>query len=350
MRIAQGLMIGAVAGAIGVACLWQFGCDDKPTEPKPPVEPKDYPVYFYNEWNSILFVFHPSTRKLDSIVIDFDDHDRGVTVSADGRLLYFSQNDRLSVLTADSLRLVVELPYGGPTAISPDGYLLAIMGQDFYVLRTTDWEVVFSDTTRLNKGVFSSDSKILYVGRVDDGEFFNCISWLRPLDSSPALSCYALPGPPLKIAPMSHDTRLLAYLLHRFVVYDTLLDSILFEAGIWPGQGSLAMTPNGRHAFFSNPTTTHGEPGTNDVYVFDTRANRVCDTFHIDEMIDSLGILMPGVGNMVVTPDNRWLVAHDSGFGPNVLILYDLTLGEAVYMHDFGNNHWFMNLSVQQDI
>ena len=260
MRIVQGLLVGAVA--VSLAALWLFGCDDNPTKPKPPSGPKDYPVYFYNEWDSILFAFHPTTRELDSLVIDFPDHDRGVTVSADGRLLYFSQDEAVSVVTTDSLHLVEELPYGGPAAISPDDGLLAIMGQDFYILRTTDWSVVFSDTARLHYGVFSSDSRIFYVGRVDDGEFFNCITWLRPLDLNPLLGCYAVPGIPLKILPMSHDSRLLAYLLHRFVVYDTLLDSILFEADIWPGQGSLAMTPDGQFAFFSNPTTPQGEPGT----------------------------------------------------------------------------------------
>ena len=137
MRIAQGLLVVVAALAVGVVGVWQLGCEDKPTEPRPPSEPKDYPVYLYSNFNSTLWVFHPSTQEFDSTIIPFGDVIRDVTVSADGELLYFSQGDRVFVYTADSLRFVTELPYGARRGTAgfmlllyfpKNGYLLEILG------------------------------------------------------------------------------------------------------------------------------------------------------------------------------------------------------------------------------
>ncbi|MEW5795658.1 MAG: hypothetical protein AB1772_04785 [Candidatus Zixiibacteriota bacterium] len=348
MRVTKGLFFGVVATGLGLACLWPFGCDDGPTKP-PPVEANDYPVYFCNSVNSTLWIFHPLTLELDSMVVPYEGEMRSVTVSADGKQLYFTQRDRVLVLTADSLQLVAELPYGAwfGAAVSPDDRLLAIMGQDFYVLNTTDWSVVFSDTTRLHDGIFSSDSRTFYAGHVDGGEFYNSVAWVRPLDPDAQLQRYQLPGPPMQIIPTPSNRKLLAYLLHRFVVYDINLDSVTHETVLWPGAGYLAMAPEGKLAFFSNPSTPHGELGTNELYVFDVRANYVCDTVRIDRFLDSLTWPVWGVGSMVVTPDGRWLAALNASMGPRILFLYEIRQREAVYAHEFGYNHWFGNISVQ---
>lgn len=345
MRIAQGVVAVVVAVAIGVACLWQFGCEDKPTEPKPS-EPKDYPVYLYSSFNSTLWVFHPSTQEFDSTIIPFGDVIRDVTVSADGDLLYFSQGDRVFVYTADSLRFVTELPYGARrgTAVSPDGYLLAIMGDDSYILRTTDWSVVFSDTLRLHDGVFSSDSRTFYAGDIDDVSSF---CWVKPLEQNPRLQRKAIDGNLGQVVPTPREDRLILYLYRHFSSYDMVGDSILFDAFVWPGVGQLAMTLNGRYAFFGNPSSQHMERGTTDLFVFDVYANSICDTIHIEDLLDSLGIYSPGVGQMVVTPDNRWLVAVEASGWTSLLILYDLSRREAVYLCDFSANYEFSGISVQ---
>jgi hypothetical protein len=342
-----------VSGVVALFCLiwlsWS-SCDKRPTEPEPPPpQPKDYPVYFYNNWDSIILVFHPLTHKIDSIYTPIEGVMRGLTVSGDGRLLYLSQGERVLLLTTD-LRFIGELPYSAwwGTAVSPDDDLLAIMGDDFHILRTTDWSVVYSDTIRLHNGIFSGDSRTFYAGSVDGGEYYNYVFWLRPLDSNPVLNHYELAGSPGPVIPTPDNTRLLAYLLHRFVVYDICQDSVVHETAVWPGTGQLAMTPDGTYGFFSNPSTPLGELGTADVYAFDVQANRICDTFHIDDLLDSLQVITMGVGQMVVTPDGRWLVALDAPFGPHVLILYDLSRGEAVYLHDFGLNYDLGGISVQQ--
>jgi len=343
MRVAKGLVVVAVAAAIGVVSLWQFGCDKHPTKPDPS-EPKDYPVYFCNQVNSTLWIFHPLTRKLDSMVVPFEGEMRSVTVSADGRLLYFFQMERVLVLTADSLRLVAELPYGGQVAISPDNYLLAIMGSDFNILRTTDWTVVYADTTGLYEGVFTKDSRTFYASESDSSWLF----WVTTLDSTPTTHHKKFPTPVTHMIPTPDSNKLLLCLLWHFLSYDIARDSVLFDITVWPGLGYLGMTPDGRYGFFGNPSTPFGELGTTDLYVFDVRANRICDTMHIDHILDSLQVWAAGVGEMVVTPDNRWLVAIDAPLGPHVLILYDLFKREAVYLHDFGANHWFGNITVQQ--
>jgi len=351
MSCCKGWLVGGGVVLFCLAWLGWSGCDKRPTKPEPPPpQPKDYPVYFYNNWDSIILVFHPPTQKIDSIEAPIEGVMRGITVSADGQLLYLSQGERVLVLTADSLRLVTELPYSAwwGTAVSPDYHLLAIMGDDFYILRSTDWSVVFSDTVRLHDGIFSSDSRTFYAGGVEGGESYNYVFWLRPRDSNSTLNHYELTGPPGPVIPTPDNTRLLAYVLHRFVVYDICLDSVVHETIVWPGTGQLGMTLDGKYGFFSNPSTPFGELGSNDLYVFDVRASRICDTFHIDDLLDSLQVITMGVGQMVVTPDGRWLVALDAPFGPHVLILYDLSRGEAVYLHDFGLNYDLGGISVQQ--
>jgi hypothetical protein len=345
MRIAQGFLIGATAAVVGTIGLWQSGCNDKPTEPRPSAQ-TDYPVYLYNNSSSTLWVFHPTTREFDSAIIPFDDVIRDVTVSADGELLYFSQGDRVFVYTADSLRLVTVLPYSAwrGTAVSPDDYLLAIMGDDSYIVRTTDWSVVFSDTLSLHDGVFSSDSRTLYAGEINDVSAFY---WVKPLEQNPELQRKGFYGSVVQVEPTPREDRLIFKLYRHLLSYDMVGDSILYDVFFLPGQGRLALTPNGRYAFFSNPSTQHMEPGTTDLFVFDVRANSICDTIHIKDILDSLGIYTPGVGRMVVTPDNRWLVAVGASGWTSLLILYDLSRREAVYLRDFGANCEFLIMSLQ---
>jgi hypothetical protein len=337
MRIAKGLLIGVVVAAIGVTCFWQFGCDKHPTKPEPP-ELKDYPVYFCNTLSPTLWAFHPTTRELDSIVLPFSGEVRGVTVSADGRLFYFSQSDRVLVYTSDSLRLVMDLQHSARwgTAVSSDDALLAIMGDSLFILRTSDWSEVHSDTLQVISGVFSSDSRTFYAAYGQSGELFNCVLWTNPLDSAPFLNCLNMPEPLLRVFPTSDNTKLVASLIFRFVVFDLSQDSIIYETVA--GAGGLALTPDGQYAFFSTPGTPLEVPGTTDLYMFDVGTNQMCDTIKIDYLLDSLNIYTPGIGEMSITPDSRWLVGIGAPFQRYTLFLYDLKSRKAAFAYQFGAN------------
>jgi len=142
-------------------CLLIFGCDYGPTKPKPS---DDYPVYFADpEGGTQLFAFYPASRRIDSVIVHYDAHE-GLTVSADGSLLYLAGRGEIRVVRTDSFSLVTTLPYepDGPVAVSPDGELIAVCGDDLHILRTSDYSVVYLDTTFVGTGRFSSDSKVFY--------------------------------------------------------------------------------------------------------------------------------------------------------------------------------------------
>jgi len=347
MSCCKGWLVG---GAVVLFCLvwlgWS-GCDKRPTRPEPPPpQPKDYPVYFCNQANSTLWIFHPLSRKLDSMVTPYDGVMRGVTVSADGQLLYFSQADRVLVVDSDSLGLVAELPYEAwwGTAVSPDNNLLAIMGHGISILRTQDWSVVFADTIDVYRGVFSRDSRTFYACSAEGWDYFNSLCWVEPLDDNPVLQHKEFYNHVTQVRPTPDGSKLLLNLLWHFVVYDIAGDTILTDIELWPGQGNLEITPDGKYAFFSNPSTMLGERGTTDLYVFDVLVNSVVDTLDLDVLGDSISLFIFGIGEMAVTPDGRWLAAHDSPSGTD-LFLYDLSLPEAVFHHDFGSNHCFLGIS-----
>jgi len=348
MRIAQGLLIGTVAAAIGVVCLWQFGCEDKPTEPRPPQQPKDYPVYFINYLDATLFTYYPLSRRIDSAALGLGPQ-RRVAVSADGQLLYVAGPSNVVVLNAKSLDFVCELPYTARWGVvaSPDNRLIAIMGDGLTILRTGDFTEVFVDPVKVMDGVFSADSRTFYAHGRDGVGHFTYLYWLTPLPSNPVLYQRELQSHVGYISPLKDGHRLALYLTNYFVMYDIVADSNIFACPLWPGAGNLGVTLDEKYAFFSNPSTMFFEEGTTDLYVFDIEGNQICDTIVIDYFMDSIGAIAAyGVGRMVFTPDRRWMVAHNAQ-EPVQLLLFDLEKQSLVDFRLFGNNCWFGNISMQ---
>ena len=158
-----------------------IACDDKkPTEPDLPPEPKDYPVYFYdgrlNEGNW-YYVYHPLTNEIDSVHLPYS---FWPVVSADGSLMYIrdaARND-MAVVVTDSFAVVDRLPYGMPIDVSPDSQLIAVQRSGLYILRTSDYSVVFHDSTLLG-GCFSkkvcSNPMQFCMDSISVERAFNCV-------------------------------------------------------------------------------------------------------------------------------------------------------------------------------
>ena len=338
--------LGMLAAA-GVVLFCAFGCGDKPTEPRSG-EPRNYPVYTRGASGVYsMFVFYPETRLLDTI----DDpylKAEGLTVSADGRLIYLAFRDSVVVLDTDSLGIQAVLPFGAAAgvAVSPDNRLIAFQGFGLAILRTTDYSLVYTDTDWVEDGVFSADSRTFYGVGGSEYDGIGYVYKVCGLPSSPHVTRKRLPGTSIYfIIPTPDESKLLAHQRYFFQVYDARTDSILFEDAYWPGVGYLAMTPNGRLAFYTNPSTPWWEKGTTHVTVFDIEANRILTTMGTDAFLDTLEPLTFGVGRMVVTPDMRWLVAQ---YGPaaHQLLLFDLRTMEMVYFHAF-HGHGMINTTVQ---
>lgn len=338
------LGVGIMAIAICVA-----GCDcDKPTEPKPE-ELKDYAVYFWGDGNTKkLFEYHPTTKVLDSFDLAYMPY-KGVTVSADGSRLYLADRNSVVVLDTDSFSFIAELPYhsNSPVAVSPDNELIAVVGNDLQILRTSDYSVDFSDTSGVWSGRFSADSKTFYC--LSNGIYRLDLS----NDSFPVVRKSFANRGVIHVVPSTDQTTWFLYhhlpstFVYAFEVYDVALDSVLFSEVLVPGAGEIAITPDGRYAFYSNPgTLLIGPPAPSEFTIFDIRNNSVDEVVETSHVIDSLTPHMFLVGSMAVTPDGKWLVLLDA-LPSHQLLLYDLERRSFVDYKFLGNDKDLMNLTVQ---
>jgi DNA-binding beta-propeller fold protein YncE len=309
LRILKAL--SAILLSAGLLALWGCG-KDKPTQPTGPVSPKDYPVYFYDlihDDGNWYFAYHPATNHLDSLWLPYADPP---VISADGHRMYVRDRTRgrVAVVELDSFTVVDQLPYSAPVAVSPDNKLIAMSENGLFILRTSDYSVVFHDTT-LGGGIFSGNSQRFYGLPTDGGILRVDLS-----DSLFSATRFQLPfGAVRDIEPSVDETKLFLYLHrygfnHHFAVYEIASDSLIFTEYLWPGFGKLAVTPDSRYVFYTNPGTMLGPtPGPPWITVFDVERNM------IDRHITTAGLLdepyqygMP-LGEVCITPDGRWLVA-----------------------------------------
>jgi len=346
-----GRVHGSLIAGIIICCLVAFGCDcDKPTEPRPD-ELVDYPVYFWDaESTHKLFVYHPADLTVDSFDVD-PDPERGLTVSADGTLLYLANWTSITVVTADSLRFVAELlyPTTGPVQVSPDNNLVAIFGDSLVILRTSDYQVVFRDTTDVSRGQFTDDSQALYcVGYPPN--YYALLIGLGETDTTIVRKAFPN-GFPIWVAPADNGAKLLAYLrmadfFYRFVVWDMAADSEVFVEDIYPGDGEIVTAPGWPYAVYTNHGRLIGPPGESAFKLFNIGANQIAMTVSTQDAIaDSMPHFFP-VGSSVVTPDHRWLVMLNA-IGPSQVLLYDLRNRRYIDWINLGYNKFFGNAATQ---
>jgi DNA-binding beta-propeller fold protein YncE len=285
----------------------------KPFEPQPP---RDYPFYIANIYpSSELFIFHPATNKLDSVSIPWYPYP-GITVSADGKLLYIAQGTSVAVLETDSFSLVTELmyPQDYPVVVSPDNKLIAITGDDsLVILRTSDYTVFFSDTSEAAHGVFSDDSRSFYCSsRISQDSSYLVFK----VDLSDTLFPVTRKGfvgrSVVHILPSPDESKLFLYSVvaswvSAFEVYDVANDSIIFSHLLSPGAGSIAMTPDGNYVFYTWPGRTATDPPADfSFFIFDVAANDI-DTIIKDPEFFSDSTWF-GYPKLVSTsPDGKWL-------------------------------------------
>ena len=340
-----------LAAAIGLS-LCIAGCD-KPVEPKPLT---DYPVYFCDpEGTPELFTYHPLTQQVDSIEIPWRPRE-GITVSADGKHLYLALRTSVVVVETDSLSVIAELQYepDRPVAVSPDNQLVAITGDDLYILRTCDYAVVFSDTDRTENGYFSSDSRSFYCAAGWSSDSRGVVYKVDLTDSLfPVTRRPFAEGGVVHVIPSMDESKWFLYLtvqtwISVFEVYDVFKDSIIFREGLTPGYGHIAISPDGKYAVYTNPGRSATDPPAPPAFtVFDIESNAI-DTVvsDIDFFSDSTWVAHPNW--LAITPDSQWLAILGGSLALRVLYLYDIQKGQLVHREDWGGSgHTFTNLSVQ---
>lgn len=301
--------------------------------------PKDYTVYCWDKSNEgWYFGYHPSTNEVDSFFISA----RGaLVVSADGKLGYRTNRDDeyVRVVSLDSLRsgdtlqATAILPLGNVAAVSPDGQLIVSSKGGLSILRTSDYTEIHHDSSLFGQ-VFSPNSKRVY-GRIRGT--YNALK-LDLSDSLHPVTIKEFTGYLVyDIVPSPDETKWYLYMAtytHQlFAVYDVEADSIIFSEAMWPGNGDLAVTPNGKYVFYTNPGNMIDGPGDADIHVYNASTNQAGNrvtTGGLFEYPYDGGIL---VGQMVVTPDGRWLVAVGSGY-PFVITM-DLKTSEITGYRKF---------------
>ena len=339
MRCAKGNLLVGLLGLGGLVWLWTACCEDKPTEPKPA---KDYPVYIGDLAGPRLFTYYPGTRRVDSVAIPWEAN-RGITASADGKRLYLATDSNVVVIDPETRAVITELPYprSWSVVVSPDNRLVAITGNDLFVLRTSDYSVLFSDTDMTEHGRFSSDSKTFYcaAGWNYTSGFLYKVDFCG--DHFPVERRRISPGGLIHIVPSIDETKLFLYVTYHtwtygFEVYDVAADSIIFRDILVPGAGEIAMTSDGKYVFYTNPGVSATDPPPPGTFtVFDVERSEIKDTVSVYDYAPPTACLCAPF-TMAVTPDDRWLVLlGGAGLAQFTLYLYDLRKEEFVDYHDF---------------
>ncbi len=344
--------LAGVAAAVLLALMISCG-DDKPTGPGTAT---DYAVYFWDgAHTNWYYEYWPEANQIDSFYIPIISR-RGIKVSADGKRLYLAGTDAVDVVDLNTRELTMELPYQGGLIVSPDNRRIAIVGENIDILRTSDYSVVYHDTTNTGSGTFSTDGRHLYCisqaggrdiwavrkidvyqGRVEEERIFTD-GWLDQL------------------APSLDETKWFIYFFmgqcfSAFAVYDVHSDSLIYFVPLWPGLGELAVAPDGRTVYYTNPGPIFDigccrAPSA--IYAYDIASNT-------SREISTLGVVPPPLdrwlpmGELAITPDNKYLVsAHYGGF--EYLITLDISRERFIKYVDIGQPRLIYSLTCQNSV
>jgi hypothetical protein len=259
----------------------------------------------------------------------------------------------MKVVALESHSEIDELPYTGNLAISPDNELIAFLGDEMYILRTSDYSVFYHDTINTINGNFSGDGTRLYCIAPDSNDWHRHI---LIIDLQNNFDKTKIPIPEYfgflsYLIPAHDETKLylsfsLGTFTSLFAVYDIQADSIIFDHILSPGAGRSVQTPDGRYVFYTNPgTLLDGPPPPSEFYAYDAENNEliVINTKGVVE--GPLAAWLP-MGEVAVTPDGRWLAAAHSG-GFNHIIALGINAMEITKYVKLGGPRMFYGFTCQ---
>ncbi|MGH8014722.1 MAG: hypothetical protein ACREBV_00845 [Candidatus Zixiibacteriota bacterium] len=324
---------------------------DKPLEPVG--ASKEYKAYF---WDAIrndsnwYYSYSPSTNALDSVFLPFE---YWPVASADGKRLFISNpaNSNVAVIETDSFTIIDQLPYDLVLAASPDNRFLLSWetGNKLFIIRNSDYVLVYQDSNFV-AGQFSKNSQRLYALTSDRQKVIR----FEINDSVHSSAQYDVPfGIVTDYATSFDESRIFYYLqtapdIHYFAVYSITLDSIVFAEEQIPGFGRIAISPDSRFAFYTNPGQALSfNLGPGWISVFDICGNELLTR------ITSKGVLASPYENglpineVSVTPDNNWLVALPLNFGQGAVFTVSLRKLEITKHIEKVGNRNVQGLSIQ---
>ena len=318
MRISRRLLVTTV-GLVSAVGVFVINCDDKPTRPKPPEEPKEYSFYFLDAFSAQCFEYSPTAGIVDSFLTPFTGsyEIQYATLSADGVTMYVTTQSALYSLDVSTLDTARIFDTDRRVIASPDGRYLILLEYPLQVLSTQDYSLVFTDTLGVFDGTFSADGQTFYGCGHSGSGFVYELSMGGSFVTSASWLTYRVPTT-LGVSPdgakwylYSIDTQ--HQCTYSFDVYDTLADSIIFSVPVVPGLGSLAVSPEGRFVYFTNPgygmmpNPDCPEP-PNEITVFDASKNQLYLKISTAATYGDLGFQYLNIGSLESTPDGKWIL------------------------------------------
>ena len=255
-----------------------------------PTTPGDYVVYF--ECVSPVrgyFGYHTVTGKIDTLRTPDIAIWGPIACSPDGHHLYIPAGDSVIVVNTQTQQVEDEIPYSAQYGLtpSPDGRYLALHGRWLRIVRLSDHTVIYQDAASLTfRSAFSWDSSHLYYLRVDPPSSVFRVD----LEHGNEVTEMTFPVSMVTRVLLSRDESKLFLQCEEpqaksFVVYDRILDSVLFYHTYAGESSDIVITPDERYVFISETGDSLNEEGSGHLAVFDTDANR------IDRLIPTAGIL-----------------------------------------------------------
>jgi len=330
------------------------GCSsdtEKATEPEPA------PVYSAYFWDGSVanwyYGYQPSANEVDSFYLPLQAQNE-IAASADGQYLYISRTSSIAVAEIESRTIIELLPYDGSPIPSPDGQWLAIIGPQTRILKASDNSQVYFDDRPSFAGSFSVDGGKFhyihgsgisdrYLSSVDIGDDFSVNDILLDIPSGVVLKS--------RISP--DELSLYLYLQTNdcsaaFCVYDMIGDTVSFRHDFNPGNGDLAITPDGSRVFYSNPGEMVGlgecPIPAPEFYMYHILAGQsvTISTLNIFQDLDRPELW---IGGLETTPDGKWLVAGEMA-GSGVILAWDIEQSEFSHYVNLGGQYGRQILSL----
>jgi WD40 repeat protein len=311
-RIKEGQCVGVVLLVGALAAVW-LNCSERPTSPVP-AELVDYSCYCADLYDPVAYRYRVLSGALDTIDLPFL-AERGMTVSPDGSTLYVAGHDAVAAVdvATEEFTTVWNGFAGHGVTVSPNGKYLAVQGQDLRILDIESLSIVHSDTDETFLGVFSADSRRFYAPGGAVAQIYKV-----SLDGSGMVSRSSFPNRLYTRLRLSEDeTKWFLWdaeeCAGHFEVLDLLADSIVFSRRYAPGNARLALSRDGRWAFFTNPGLILDicDLSPNPLYtieVYNVADNATATPISTKVTTDAGLPDSALIVDVVVTPDNRWLV------------------------------------------
>ena len=343
----------AIMGAllVTIMLLYALACNDKPTEPPPPEPEKDYVVWFYDaNTQGGVYGVHTLTGGIDSFTVPINPH-YGLDVSADGTRLYVGDGNSTYAIDLVNRYQTSAIPYPAPHGIcvSSDGSLIALLGNDLYILSTTDYSLLFHDTSRVTDACFTSNGNVMY-GVTDP------VGIMR-VDADAGFSVTRLPAPrsgTYQVVPSRDESKLYYYSIitdcyYRIDGFDLAGDSMSFGTNVSPGWGMLDITKDGRYLVYTNSGwwLTYCWTPPMELTFVDIDADSIVRRVSTTGFVDGTSPQYWSAANFTLTPDGRWLVAAD--WRDSRLIMLNLTSFKVERYFELGTSRLIRRLRTQNN-